>query len=484
MKTILKPLLTVYLAIAGIGSAHAQECVCSEAYEKAVEAYEKNYSLFMYKVTDDNRGLYIAHKDIMREKANQSASLSDCKIVLEQYLEFFRDGHTYIVSSSSQTSETYSEHIEINEKQFKIDFQKKGYDLNPLLGIWESEGYTVAIMPSLNSNKSERDFVGVVLETSNPDWKKGEVKLELTSIFGTSYKINYMMGDHSKKKTSGEQIDHGILEINDLGEWTKLWPEVENIKKRSEIELKYDEFHLSYINEIPYLRLPDFYSVAPSYVDSLLKANHEKILKSDFIVVDVRGNPGGNDGTYFPVLPYVLTGPITLPSNGFWLSDDNTDYLIKAFAASNDLTVEEYAKQEKEEYEMFNSNRGTAYFKGSGTWTFTADTIYNGPKKVIILTDEEVGSSGETFVYRANQSDKVVVYGQNTAGVVDGFNGFPLDLGCFTAVFPTSYRAPDIKDNPIDPYGIAPDVFVNENEDVLTYAIEHMKQLIKNEGAN
>ncbi len=481
IKTIFKPVLTAYFAIAGIYSIQAQECQCIEAYDTAVEAYEKNYSLFIYKVTDENRDLYEAHKDIVRDKANTTTNLSDCKAMLEQYLEFFRDGHTYIVASSNQTSETYSENIEKTEKQFKEDYEKKAYDLNPLLGIWKSGGYTVAIMPNPNNSKPERDFVGVVIESSNPDWQKGEVKFELYSNFGTSYQINYMMGDHSLERTSGEQISNDILTIDEIGEWEKLWPEVENKKKRSEIELKYDEFHISYIDDIPYLRLPDFYSVEPSYVDSLMKANHDKIVKSDFMVVDVRGNRGGNDGTYFPVLPYVLTGPITLPSNGFWLSDDNTDYLIEAFAASNDLTVEEYAEQEKEEYEMFNSNRGTAYFKGSGTWTFTADTIYNGPKKVIILTDEETGSSGETFVYRANQSDRVVVYGQNTAGVVDGFNGFPLDLGCFTAVFPTSYRAPDIKENPIDPYGIAPDVYVNEKEDVLAYAIEHMRQLIKNE---
>jgi C-terminal processing protease CtpA/Prc len=290
------------------------------------------------------------------------------------------------------------------------------------------------------------------------------------------------MGDHSVEKLDGQQSDYGILEFDGFSDWVKLWPTVENAKKRSEIELKMDQFHISYIDEIPYLRLPDFYSVDPSYVDSIMNANHDRILEADFMVIDLRGNGGGNDGTYFPVLPYVLTGPITLPSNGFWLSEDNTEYLINGMAAYNGLSVEEYAEQEKEEYEMFINNKGTAYFKGDGTWTFTADTIYKeGPKKVIILTDEEVGSSGETFVYRANQSEKLVVYGQNTAGVVDGFNGFPLDLGCFTAVFPTSYRAPDLKENPIDPYGIAPDVYVDEKVDVLAYAIAHMKHLLKNE---
>ena len=481
MNTFLKYLFFFYVTIAAIHPVQAQDCKCIEVYEKAVKAYEENYSLFVYKVTTENRDLYNAHKAIIRERANESTSLRDCKKVLEQYLQFFRDGHNYILDSDNQVSEPYIENVEVTEAQFRDNYKKQAYHLNPLLGIWKRGSYTVAIMPSQNHSKPKRDFVGVVLESSNTNWQKGQVKFELYSNFGTSYQINYMMGNHTVKSTSGVQKDYGVLEIEEIGEWEKLWPEVENKKQLSEIELKYDEFHISYIDDIPYLRLPDFYSVEPEYVDSIMKANHDKILKSDFMVVDIRGNTGGSDATYFPVLPYLLTGPITLPSNGFWLSEDNTEHLINAFAASNGLTVEEYAEKEKTEYQMFVENKGTAYFKGTGEWTFTADTIYNGPKKVIVLTDKEVYSSGETFVYRVNQSDKVVVYGQNTAGVVDGFNGFHLDLGCFTVAYPTSYRAPDIKENPIDPYGIAPDVYVSEKEDVLAYAIKHMTQLLKND---
>jgi len=485
MRNLLKLVCSLSMLCVPMLPLKAQDCDCEASFKIALEAYEKNYSLFMYKVTDENRDLYDAHTDLMLEKAKKTEDFEDCKILLEQWLDFFRDGHTYIVNSGQQSKESYSEEIEITEKRFKKEYQENSYELNPVLGIWKNGAYTVAIMPSPKSSTRERDYVAVIIKSTNPNWKKGEVKFELKTVFGTSYKINYLMGDHSVEKRSGEQTDFGVLEIEGLNEWVKLWPEIENGQKQSEIEMKMDQFHISYIDEIPYLRLPDFYSVDESYVDSLMKAHHDKILAADFMVVDLRGNTGGNDGTYFPVLPYVLSGPVILPSNGFWLSEDNTEYLINAMAAYNGLSVEEYAVQNKEAYDTFINNKGTAFFKGDSTWTFTPDTIYQeGPQKVIILTDEEVASSGETFVYRANQSDKVVVYGQNTAGVVDGFNGFPLDLGCFTAVFPTSYRAPDIKENPIDPYGIAPDVYVDKEVDVLAYAIDHMKHLIKNENLN
>lgn len=478
MKTILKPLLTAYLVIAGISSIQAQDCHCSEAYEKAVEAYEENYSLFIYKVTDENRDLYKAHKVIMREKANQTSDLSDCRTVLEQYLQFFRDGHTYILNATAK--EINEEKIEISEVTYKEDFIENNYKINPIFGIWVSGNYKVAIIPNPEESSAVRDFIGVIIDSGISNWEPTDIKFELTTNYGKPYNIKYMMGDHSIKKTTGQLVNNSTFEI-DGSNWKKIWPRVSGEQARDEIELKFNEFHLAYIDQIPYLRLPDFYSVEPSYVDSLMQAHHKNIVKSDMMIVDVRGNKGGNDGTYFPVLPYVLSGPIEVPASGFWLSDYNIQFLMDYDTGEPNKKVEDYTEKEKEAYDLLMANKGTAFFDyPEYAFTFNADTLYNSPRKIIILTDKETASSGETFVHRANQSNKAVVYGQNTAGVVDGFNGFSKDIGCFEVVFPSSYRAKDIKENPIDPYGIAPDVFVNEKVDIITYAIEHMTQLLKN----
>lgn len=480
MKQILKLSSLFCLLLLPFLSLQAQNCNCGESFVKAVEAYEENYSLFIYKVTDDNRNLYKAHTDLMRQNAKEITSKIECKSIIEQWLQFFRDGHTYILNSTEP--ETYNENFKITEKQFKEDFVNKNYSLNPLLGIWENGDYTVAIIPNQKDSKRERDYIGVLLKNANADWKENEVKFEMIANFGTSYQINYMLGDHSLKKTTAEQINNSLIEISDLSSWRKIWPKVGNEKPSNEIELKNKEFHLSYIDDIPYLRLPDFYSVERSYVDSIMQSQHEKIINSEFMIIDVRGNGGGNDATYFPVLPYVLSGPIELPTSGFWLSKYNIQMVMDYKTGNPDKKVSEYTKEEKEDYDLMMANIGTAYFDyPEDTFTFNADTLYSGPKKVILLTDEETASSGETFVYRTNQSEKVIVYGQNTAGVVDGFNGISKDIGCFEVVSPSSYRAKDIKENPIDPYGIAPDVYVDKKDDVLSYAIKHMKQLIKNE---
>ena len=178
MKTILKSILTSRLLIGSINGITAQDCKCSDVYKATVEAYEENYSLFIYKVTDENRGLYKAHKDIMRAKAGQTSSLGDCKAVLEQYLKFFRDGHTYILNSN--VKEFNEEKIEISESSYKEEFIENNYRLNPILGIWESGNYTVSIIPNPEESSVIRDYIGVILDSDLKlvimcDWSKKSI---------------------------------------------------------------------------------------------------------------------------------------------------------------------------------------------------------------------------------------------------------------------------------------------------------------------
>ncbi|WP_040396655.1 hypothetical protein [Cesiribacter andamanensis] len=67
--------------------------------------------------------------------------------------------------------------------------------------------------------------------------------------------------------------------------------------------------------------------------------------------------------------------------------------------------------------------------------------------------------------------------------MVDGFKGLAKIIGCFELVFPSSLRAMDLDKNPIDPHGIAPDVYLDKNVDALAYTIAPIKQLLNNEQA-
>ncbi|SMG47127.1 Peptidase family S41 [Marivirga sericea] len=480
MQSILKTLFILVFFTLMINTVKSQNCKCSDSFDQTVQTYEQDYSLFQFKVTDENRKLYKAHTALMRQKAMQQESVADCKQVLEQWLDFFRDGHTYIGISTE--TELNSEKIKISEKRFKSDYKKLAYHKNPLLGIWTSKAYTVAIIPNPEGREKEVDFVGVLLESTNDNWSKDDVKFELTTVFGNRYDAQFYMGNHSPRTTTAEQQNTQQLSFrNNIGDWTKVWPATDMANPISEVDLKFNQFHFTEVEGIPYLRFPDFFTVEPAYVDSIVKANHDKLIAADFIIVDVRDNNGGNDATYYPVLPYILNGPIKIPNSGLWMSKANIALFLES-SGLEEKPLEEYDEEEREMYDYVMSLEGTAFFQNPDyDSTYEPDTIYSPSQKVILLTDENTVSSGETFVFRANQSDKVVVYGQNTAGIIDGFNGLTKNIGCFDLTYPSSFRASDLKDNPIDPYGIAPDVFVDKDVDVLSYSIEHMKELIQQE---
>jgi hypothetical protein len=477
MKKLKVLILSISLLLLISLTATAQDCSCSDSFEATVETYERNYSLFMYKVTGQNKHLYEAHTTLMREKANNTDNLLVCKAVLGQWLDFFRDGHTYL--SITAKMEVNTEKVSLSEKQFKTDYKSKTYEENPLLGIWQNGGYKVAIIPNAKGSQGKRDFVGVILESTNENWNKNEVKFELNTIFGTSYKANFMMGDHSPRSTKAKQQSTTKLSFDNLSDWTKIWPQIDGNASQNVVESNYNKFHFADLEGIPYLRFPDFFSVDGEHVDSIMKANHEKLIAADFIIIDVRDNRGGNDGTYFPILPYILSGPVQIPNTGYWMSEDNIQQILED-SDLRDKTLEEYTEEERQQYDYLMSFKDSIYFPDPDNYfySYESDTLFGGPKKVVLLTNNETASSGETFVYRANQSEKVVVYGQNTAGIVDGFNGLSTDIGCFKLTYPSSFRSMDLDKNPIDPYGIAPDVYVDKETDMLAYAIAHMKLLL------
>jgi hypothetical protein len=459
--------------------ALAQDCSCADSFEEVVQHYEQNYSLFKIKVTDSNRPIYQAYTELMREKAAAAPDLEACKGVLDGWLKFFRDGHIWLrphAAAVKATAETYP----ISEKEFKARYKsakKRGGDL---IGIWKSGGYTVAILPEPKPLEKGRDFIGVILSSESSAWQPGNIKFELQQRYGNEFGANFYMGDHSLRKVEGKQKNAGLLGFGQLSDWVKVWPETEAAPLQPPGATVASGFRFELLEDkTPYLRLPTFYPEHKPIIDSLIKANHHQLVAADMLIIDVRENAGGSDYVYAALMPYILSGPIQLPQTGHYLSAYNKEQIGVDVKEEDLHTLDEDTRAI---YKLFYDNQDTLiYFYPEQYHTYTPDTLYGQPKKVAILTSAKTGSSGETFVLRARQSRRVVLYGQNTAGVVDGFGGTDRELSCFTARYPVSVRASDVDVNPIDPYGIAPDVYLDASVDVLEFALRHMQLLLQRE---
>jgi len=452
--------------------ANAQDCSCVDAYDEMVAAFEENYSLFHIKVNEGNRNVYLAFKELLRDDAKTTGNFEDCKIVLGHWLGFFRDGHIWNIYKPSEggSYETYA----LDEDKFKEQYQSSDMGKDDVIGIWKSGKYTVAVIPEQDPLVKGRDYLGVILESELESWKKEEVKFHLKKVYGNDYTATFFMGDHNPKNLEARMKSSSKLSFKDLNDWVKIWPAQDQERTIPATTTNGFEFKMLEGN-IPYFKFPDFDDSSKAIVDSIISENHEKLVNAEFMVIDVRQNAGGSDYVYYNLMPYILTEPIEMPQVYHYLSAYNKTQL------GVDVEEEDIDKLEAEEdrkvYRLFYNNQDTLinFYEGQH-YIYQPDTFYSNPKRIAILTTG-AASSGETFILRSMKSPRVTLYGQNTKGVIDGFNGAELELSCFTIRYPLSVRAFDVDVNPIDPYGIAPDVYLDDSVDALEFALKHIKYL-------
>lgn len=454
----------------------AQDCACEESLDAVISGLEENYSLFKYKVNDSNREVYHAYKEVIRQQAMIVDDFEDCKYILNNYLKFFRDGHVWL--NFPERGEKVYEQISVGEEMFKNMYLESEKQPEDILGIWESGSYRVAIIEEEDPSGKSRDYIGVILDSENSSWKPEEIKFTLKKVYGNDYKATFFMGDHSPKFVNAKQKNEGLLEFEKLNDWNKVWPSAHSAHKKKAEEMAYVGFHFEIMEGgIPYFRFPDFDLSSIESLKNVLEEFHNQIIQAPYMVVDVRKNSGGYDSAYHPLMPYILTGPIEMPNVFHYMSAYNKT-LMGVDVAEEDIDDLE-DEEDKALYRLFYSSIDTLITFGDEYYTYSPDTIYEQPNRIAVLTSKSTVSSGETFVLRSKKSPRVIVYGQNTAGIIDGFNGSELELGCVTLRYPQSVRALDVDKNPIDPHGIAPDVFLEESVDALEFAMQHMKQLLK-----
>ncbi len=212
-------------------------------------------------------------------------------------------------------------------------------------------------------------------------------------------------------------------------------------------------------NDFCLLQIPSFDYEYKEVLDSIVIANHSVIANTPNLIIDITGNSGGSDNTYYILLPYVFTHPVTIDAVELWASDDN----IKAYEnIANDTSkpaairircAELVNKMKKHTNDFVNLFDVDTIVK-------TADTIYPFPKKVAILTDTKNASSAEQFLLEASRSNRVITFGTgNTSGTLDYSNLYfeKLPSNKRGVYIPTT-RSLRVRKKPFDAYGFHPAV--------------------------
>ncbi|HEY0885567.1 MAG TPA: S41 family peptidase [Ramlibacter sp.] len=218
------------------------------------------------------------------------------------------------------------------------------------------------------------------------------------------------------------------------------------------------------------LTIRTFSAAAREQLAAMLERNREQLGLRPNWIVDVRGNGGGTDTTYAPLLPWLM-------ADG-WVEVSEKVYVTPANLFAEERVCELIAPDDAEGARITAETARRMRSASEGTWVEHVHP--NGwqherpmhiehprPQRVAVLMDSRCGSSCEQFLLTVRQSFSVKLVGRSrSGGAVDASNLRPHMLPSrkrrLWYATTLSNRLPAL---PIDGIGVAPDVFLPGEQD-------------------
>jgi hypothetical protein len=440
------------------------QCDCKQEFIKIKNHVEQNYAGFKDKVSVGNISKYKEFTAQKEKVASLAENKSQCYFIISQWLSYFNDHHLY----SSLNAESIEK---IDPEKLQADFPienlavsdaliKKLENLKGIEGIYtkKGEGFSIAVLKNKNSF---RDYVAVVIKSSDSKFANGTVLAELKEKSAKEYFFLY----NSSNKLAFSTIKPKDNEL--ISGFVKNGKEITDNENYN--------FEAKLLNENTlYFNIPSFSWEAKPMIDSLFAAQKENLSKSSNLILDLRNNGGGSDDTYSIISPLLYTQPIKTIGVDIWASNDNIkgwELILQDpnMPAESKPEIQKMIDKMKLQVNQ-NLNIAEDYIDSSYT-----PLLF--PKNVVILINEGCASSTEQFLLEAKQSKKVTLMGKNTMGTLDysnlresNFCEMPYTLSTPT----TRSRRIDIGKG-IDRIGIRPAFYLTDKQDWVKEALNFLK---------
>ena len=275
------------------------------------------------------------------------------------------------------------------------------------------------------------------------------------------------MRDHSAQNfESAELLGNNYLEIGyitlkRIAPNTNTEPQIERYFKAISAN---NPYFIKINNETTLLRIPRFWGSEKSKIDSVIRANKETILKTPNLLIDLRNNGGGSDGSFQELLPILYTNPIRTVGVEMLSTPLNNQRMLD-FINKDEYGFDEKGKKwAQESYDKLSKKLGEFVLLNESPVTETNyDTVHEYPKNIGIIINENNGSTTEQFLLAAKQSKKVKLFGTTTTGVLDISNMYFVKSPCeeFELGYSLS-KSRRIPEMTIDDKGIQPDYYIDK----------------------
>ncbi len=316
----------------GASSLLAQDttnCDCKSVFDQLTKKLESDYIGYALRKEEIGEA-YRKRISEFHMMTNDTSALS-CAATLQKFLTFFHDGHLFVSQFPKYST---------GEKEaFKASLRNRLYDVSSveaylsgnskpvaaIEGVWTDGTTRYAIMRN-GDNRWPYQYVAVVLESPDSE-KVGELKLGVNLTDG-KYAGVYYSNDYSPRYMELDPAKDNTL----LGLWGGLlWGRV-NYSDRSGImsAALYDPTRptVNRIDSISMLLTIPTFLVDKAVFDSVLIANQQDLTSCKYLIIDIRGNSGGN-AIYFDLMSLYAERPLTSEIGFALASDDNIAYFSR-----------------------------------------------------------------------------------------------------------------------------------------------------------
>ncbi|MCL6247494.1 S41 family peptidase [Acinetobacter sp. ANC 4945] len=176
-------------------------------------------------------------------------------------------------------------------------------------------------------------------------------------------------------------------------------------------------------NLTSYILIPSFGISIKDQLERIIKNNQDGILNAQYLILDLRKNAGGVDHSAEPLFKLLGEADYWTEMPQVYTSQAN----IHAYKELQRIYPDPKFKHELDQIikKMEKKKDSWVYMgveKSLDVEKITKKDVLATPKKVVVLTDEYCGSSGEEFVKSVKQNPRVVTIGRNTYGALDASN--------------------------------------------------------------
>ncbi|WP_170120106.1 S41 family peptidase [Dysgonomonas alginatilytica] len=281
-----------FLLLLAFFSQAQNTCDCQENLKLLDEILSNNYAGYQYKKKTNGIVLDKLYNELLKEAKKERYQNYNCARLLDAYITAYEDKHTNIdylglrhsIGKMSEKEKAalfgiVAENKYLDSKQLSryLEELQRGIE-----GVYVNKEDTCIVLEDRNIL---HDYIGVLWNTHQKYWNRGDVKFELKQNSKKQYDYFYYDKHHSLE--SLRDID---ISINNIAGWRKI-----HVKSDSLIQEE-NRFPVSAQKQTDstlYLPLQTFDRSYKAVIDNFLDSNKEKLEKTPNLILDLRGNKGG-----------------------------------------------------------------------------------------------------------------------------------------------------------------------------------------------